>query len=81
MKAAIPIAASAVGFGGLHLFIRHGPCHSSLERMYARRQERGLIQPQANPSILASQAGFRVLNEVHNVLAVWLESAPAHNRA
>lgn len=65
-----PIAASAVGFGGLHLFLRHGPCYHGFERMYASRKERGLLAPKAEPSTLASQAEFRVLNEVHNMVAV-----------
>lgn len=75
MKAAVPVAASAVGFGGLHLFLRHGPCHSRLEKMYSRRKARGLIPSAAEPSVLASQASFRVLNEVHNVLAVRVASS------
>lgn len=81
MKAAVPVAASAVGFGGLHLFLRHGPCHSRLEKMYSRRKARGLIPSAAEPSVLASQASFRVLNEVHNVLAVPLAIVLMFDRA
>lgn len=65
-----PVAASAVGFGGLHLCLRHGSCYHSFERMYAGRKHRGLLGPQAEPSTLASQAQFRVFNEIHNLLAV-----------
>lgn len=65
-----PLAASAVGFGGLHLFLRHGPCYNRLQKMYASRSKRGLLAPQAEPSVLASQAEFRILNEIHNLITV-----------
>eukprot|EP00892_Ulva_mutabilis_P005252 jgi/Ulvmu1/3099/UM015_0139.1 len=70
-----PVAASAVGFGGLHVALRHGACYHRFEQMYANRKERGLLSPQAQPSTLASQAQFRVLNEIHNLLAVPLAIA------
>lgn len=71
VQSVAPLAASAVGFGGLHLFLRHGSCYKGLQKTYASRAKRGLLAPQAEPSILASQAEFRILNEIHNLIMVW----------
>lgn len=70
MPCGVPIAASALTFGATHLALRLGPVHRRLERMYVRRKEAGLIQPSANPPQLASQAGSRILNEIHNLVVV-----------
>lgn len=67
---AMPIAASALSFGATHLALRHGPVHRRLTAMYARRKEAGRLQPNSDPPQLASQAGSRILNEIHNIMVV-----------
>jgi hypothetical protein len=71
----LPIAASAISFGATHLALRHGPVNRRLTKMYASRKEKGLLQPNANPPLLAAQAGSRILNEIHNLMVVCIVTA------
>lgn len=67
------MTASAVAFGSLHGFIRHGPPYRRMQRYFERNQaasEQADKKRQEEPSVLAAQAGARLLNDVHNIIVV-----------
>lgn len=66
----VPVAASAVSFGALHIVLKRGRCFKALQRVFQKRKEAGDISPNASTKKLASQAEARIVNEVHNVIVV-----------
>jgi hypothetical protein len=78
VAAVVPVALTALGFSGLHFFLKKGPCGRRLEETYRRRKASGHIPATKNEHELASQAEARILNEIHNVFAVRARS-PFYN--
>ena len=75
VASAIPVAASALSFGALHVILKRGRCFKSLQRVFQKRKDDGDIPAHTSTKKLASQAEARIVNEVHNIIVVRLDAS------